>query len=53
MAESTLYRIVYVSSATHLFSKQELLDLLEKAREKTTSWVSPACCYTRMGTSSS
>lgn len=34
MAESSLYHIVYVSSASHLFSKQELLDLLEKAREK-------------------
>jgi|JTFO01.1.fsa_nt_gb hypothetical protein len=34
MAETTLYHIVYVSSASHLFSKQELLDLLEKAREK-------------------
>lgn len=34
MSGNSLYHIVYVSSASQLFSKQELLDLLEKAREK-------------------
>ena len=29
-----MYRIVYVSAATHSFSKTDLLDLLTKAREK-------------------
>lgn len=34
MNGNSLYHIVYVSSASQLFSQQELLDLLEKAREK-------------------
>jgi hypothetical protein len=46
-----LINLVYVSAATHLLTKEELVALMQKCSQRNADRKLPVCCSTRMATS--